>query len=42
VQLATEGKFAVPIAKTFPLEAWRDAMAQSLGGHARGKLLLVP
>ncbi|HEX4455349.1 MAG TPA: hypothetical protein VH143_31030 [Kofleriaceae bacterium] len=34
VQLAAEGTFAVPIAKTFPLEAWRDAMVESLGGHA--------
>jgi NADPH:quinone reductase-like Zn-dependent oxidoreductase len=41
-QLAAAGKFAVPIAATFPLEEWRAAMEISLGGQARGKLLLLP
>ena len=41
-QLAAAGKFAVPVAATFPLEEWRAAMEISLGGQARGKLLLLP
>ncbi len=41
-QLAAAGKFAVPIAATFPLEEWRAAMEISLSGQARGKLLLLP
>lgn len=41
-QLAADGKFTVPIAATFPLEEWRAAMEISLGGQARGKLLLLP
>jgi NADPH:quinone reductase-like Zn-dependent oxidoreductase len=41
-QLAAEGKFAVPVSGTFPLEDWRAAMEVSLAGHARGKLLLLP
>ena len=41
-QLAADGKFTVPIARTFPLEDWRAAMEISLTGHARGKLLLLP
>ena len=41
-QFAAAGKFTVPIAGTFPLEDWRAAMEISLGGHARGKLLLLP
>ena len=36
------GKVGVPIARTFPLDAWRDALAASLGGGARGKLVLIP
>lgn len=41
-QLAADGKFTVPIAATFPLEDWRAAMEISLGGQARGKLVLLP
>ena len=41
-QLAAAGKFAVPVAATFPLEDWRAAMEVSLSGQARGKLLLLP
>jgi NADPH:quinone reductase-like Zn-dependent oxidoreductase len=41
-RLAADGKFTVPIAATFPLEEWRAAMEISLGGQARGKLLLLP
>jgi NADPH:quinone reductase-like Zn-dependent oxidoreductase len=41
-QLAAAGRFLVPVAATFPLEEWRTAMGISLGGRARGKLLLLP
>jgi NADPH:quinone reductase-like Zn-dependent oxidoreductase len=41
-QLAAKGKFAIPIAGTFPLEDWRRALEVSLGGHAHGKLVLLP
>ncbi|WP_328609875.1 NADP-dependent oxidoreductase [Amycolatopsis sp. NBC_00345] len=41
-QLAAEGKFAVPVAGTFPLDEWRTALKISLTGHAHGKLLLLP
>jgi NADPH:quinone reductase-like Zn-dependent oxidoreductase len=40
-QLAAEGRFTVPIARTYPLAAWRDALAASLSGHAHGKLVLA-
>jgi hypothetical protein len=32
----------IPIARTFPLEQWREAMEISLRGRASGKLLLLP
>jgi NADPH:quinone reductase-like Zn-dependent oxidoreductase len=41
-RLAADGRFTVPIARTFPLEDWREALEISLTGHARGKLLLLP
>ena len=41
-QLAAEGRFSIPIARTFALEEWRTAMDSSLSGHAHGKLLLLP
>jgi NADPH:quinone reductase-like Zn-dependent oxidoreductase len=41
-QLAADGRFAIPIAGTFPLEDWRTALELSLGNQARGKLLLLP
>ncbi len=41
-RLAAEGRFTVPVARTFPLEGWRQAMDVSQSGHARGKLLLLP
>jgi len=40
-QLAAEGRFAIPIARTFPLEDWRQAAELSISGHAHGKLVLV-
>jgi NADPH:quinone reductase-like Zn-dependent oxidoreductase len=41
-RLAAEGRFTIPIARTFPLEAWRDALETSQSGHAHGKLVLLP
>jgi NADPH:quinone reductase-like Zn-dependent oxidoreductase len=41
-QAAADGKFTIPIARTFPLEQWREAMEISVSGKAGGKLLLVP
>jgi NADPH:quinone reductase-like Zn-dependent oxidoreductase len=40
-ELAAEGRFSVPIARTFPLEDWREALDVSLSGRAHGKLVLV-
>jgi NADPH:quinone reductase-like Zn-dependent oxidoreductase len=39
--LAADGRFTVPIARTFPLEDWCAALKISLTGHAHGKLLLM-
>jgi len=36
------GKVSVPVARTYPLEDWRSAMEASIGGNARGKLVLLP
>lgn len=41
-QLAAEGRFSIPIARTFPLEDWREALDISLSGRAHGKLVLLP
>ncbi|NTA40273.1 NADP-dependent oxidoreductase [Agrobacterium salinitolerans] len=41
-QLAAEGAFSIPIAQTFALEDWREALNISLSGRARGKLILFP
>ena len=41
-RLAGEGRFTVPVARTFPLGDWREALDISLGGHAHGKLVLLP
>jgi NADPH:quinone reductase-like Zn-dependent oxidoreductase len=41
-KLAAEGRFRVPIARTFPLDDWREALDASLSGHAHGKLMLLP
>ena len=39
-QLASEGRFSIPVARTFPLEDWRTATELSQSGKARGKLIL--
>ena len=41
-KLAAAGRFTVPVARTFPLEDWREALNLSLSGHAHGKLVLLP
>lgn len=39
-RLAAAGKFSVPVAATYPMKQWRDAMELSVGGKARGKVVL--
>jgi NADPH:quinone reductase-like Zn-dependent oxidoreductase len=41
-QLASAGRFSVPVARTFPLEDWRTAAELSQSRRAGGKLLLQP
>lgn len=41
-RLAAEGKFTVPIARSYPLEEWHTALDVSQSQTARGKLILVP
>ena len=41
-RLAAEGRFSIPIARTFPLEDWREALDISQSGRAHGKLVLLP
>lgn len=41
-KLAAEGKFRIPIARSFPLADWREALEISLSGKAHGKLMLIP
>ena len=40
-RLAADGRFKVPIARTFPMNKWREAMEISLTGRAGGKLVLI-
>jgi NADPH:quinone reductase-like Zn-dependent oxidoreductase len=41
-RLAAEGRFTVPVARTFALEEWPDALDISLSGRAHGKLVILP
>ncbi len=41
-QLAAEGRFAVPVARTFGMEEWRSALELCRTGRAHGKLLILP
>ena len=41
-RLAAEGKFSVPVGRTFPLEEWRAAIDISQSRRAQGKILLLP
>ena len=40
-QLAAEGRFTVPVARTFALKDWREALDLSLNRRAHGKLVLL-
>ena len=40
-ELAAEGKFTVPVSRTFPLKDWRAALDLSQSQRARGKLVLL-
>ena len=39
---AAQGRFALPIARTFALEAWREALDLAFSNRARGKVVLLP
>ncbi len=41
-QLAAEGRFSIPIARTFALEDWREAAELSISKRSHGKLVLMP
>ncbi|MBV9330045.1 MAG: zinc-binding dehydrogenase, partial [Alphaproteobacteria bacterium] len=41
-ELAASKRFSIPVARTFALEEWREALAISESGHARGKIVLLP
>ncbi|GLY99535.1 zinc-binding dehydrogenase [Actinoplanes sp. NBRC 103695] len=40
--LAAQGSFSIPVAATYPLDDWREPLAVSRSGQARGKHLLIP
>jgi NADPH:quinone reductase-like Zn-dependent oxidoreductase len=40
-RLAAEGRVTVPVARTFALEEWQDALALSASNRAGGKLLFL-
>ncbi|OLM01591.1 Quinone oxidoreductase [Pseudonocardia sp. Ae406_Ps2] len=40
--LAARGEFHLPIARSYPLAEWRDAVALSLLGNPHGKVVLEP
>ena len=40
--LAAQGKFSVPISRTFALNEWKKALSVSEDHQARGKLILLP
>ena len=42
LEVSSQGRFTVPVARTFDLQDWRAAMQLSLTGRAGGKLLLLP
>ena len=39
---AATGEFRLPIARTYPLDGWREAMKLSVSGRPHGKLVLLP
>lgn len=42
IELAGSGELIVPVARTYPLDAAREAVTELMGGHPGGKLALVP
>ena len=40
--LAAQGRFTVPIARTFALNDWRQSLDIGLTGRAHGKLMILP
>ncbi len=40
--LAAQGRFSIPVARTFALDEWKTALSVSEGQQARGKLILRP
>ena len=40
--LAAAGEFRIPIARTYPLAEWRDAVTLSMSGHPHGKVVVRP
>ena len=40
--LTADGEFRIPIARTYPLAEWRDAVKLSTSGHPHGKVVLLP
>jgi NADPH:quinone reductase-like Zn-dependent oxidoreductase len=40
--LAAGGEFRIPIARTYPLAEWPDAVNLSMSGHPHGKIILIP
>ncbi len=40
--LAAQGRFSIPIARTFALDEWKTALSISEEHQARGKLILLP
>jgi NADPH2:quinone reductase len=42
IELAASGELVVPVARTYPLADAREALAHLMGGHAGGKVALVP
>ena len=41
-QMAASGRFTVPVARTFALNDWREALSLSQSGHPHGKIVLLP
>jgi NADPH:quinone reductase-like Zn-dependent oxidoreductase len=40
--LAADGAFHIPIARTYPLDEWRNAVKLSMSGNPHGKVVLLP
>jgi NADPH:quinone reductase-like Zn-dependent oxidoreductase len=41
-QRAAKGTFSIPVARTYRLDQWREALDRSRSGRAGGKLVLLP